>query len=103
MSQRLPVLVEPDLDAGQLEKLIEILWTNETPAALIIREGRPKDVIVQEARASNAEMIVMSAHQHVGWRRVLRRNTAAYVMRQTPCPVLIVRAEAALNSKDRVR
>ena len=76
----------------ELGKLIERLWTNETPAAVIIREGRPKDVILQEARASNADLVVMGAHQHTGWLRVLHRNTAAYVMRQSPCPVLVVRA-----------
>jgi nucleotide-binding universal stress UspA family protein len=75
----------------ELGKLIERLWANETPAAVIIREGRPKDVILQEARASNADLIVMGAHQHTGWLRVLHRNTAAYVMRKSPCPVLVVR------------
>jgi nucleotide-binding universal stress UspA family protein len=75
----------------ELGKLIESLWAIETPAAVIVREGRPKEVIVQEARASNADLIVMGAHQHVGWRRVLHRNTASYVMRHAPCPVLVMR------------
>ena len=75
----------------ELGKLIERLWADETPAAVIIREGRPKDVILQEARASNADLIVMGAHQHAGWRRMFHRNTAAYVMRHAPCPVLVVR------------
>jgi nucleotide-binding universal stress UspA family protein len=76
----------------ELGKLINSLWASETPAAIMIREGRPKDVILQEARAGNADLIVMGAHPHTGWRRVLHRNTAAYVMRHAPCPVLVVRA-----------
>ena len=76
----------------ELSTLIESLWANEIPAAVIIREGRPKDVILQEARANNADLLVMGARQHSGWLRVLHRNTAAYVMRHAPCPVLVVRA-----------
>jgi nucleotide-binding universal stress UspA family protein len=75
----------------ELRKLVKSLWANATTAAVIIREGCPKDVILQEACASNADLIVMGAHQHVGWRRVLHRNTAAYVIRHTSCPVLVVR------------
>jgi nucleotide-binding universal stress UspA family protein len=81
-----------DAARQELEKLVESLWANETPAAVIIREGRPKDVIVQEALACNADLIVMSAHHHLGWRRVLHRDTANYVMRHAPCPALVVRS-----------
>ena len=49
------------------------------------------DVILQEARASHADLIVMGAHQHMGLWRVLHRNTASYVMRHAPCPVLVMR------------
>jgi universal stress protein A len=75
----------------ELRRLVKSLWVDETPAVVIIREGRPKDVILQEARACKADLIVMGAHQHGGWWRVLHRNTAEYVMRRAPCPVLVVR------------
>jgi nucleotide-binding universal stress UspA family protein len=76
---------------ADLGRLINCLWTNETSAAVLIRNGRPKDVIVQEARASNADLIVMGARRHSGWWRVLHRNTVPYVIRNAPCPVLVVR------------
>jgi nucleotide-binding universal stress UspA family protein len=47
-------------------------------------------MILQEAGASNADLIVMGAHQHAGWLGALHRNTAAYVMRQAPCPLVVV-------------
>jgi nucleotide-binding universal stress UspA family protein len=75
----------------QLGKMIESLWAEEIPATVIVREGRPKDVILREARDSNADLIVMGAHQDAGWLRALHRNTASYVMRHAPCPVLVVR------------
>ena len=36
-------------------------------------------------------MSAPEAHQHAGWLPVLHRNTAAYVMRHAPCPVLAAR------------
>jgi len=49
------------------------------------------DVILQEARASHADLIVMGAHQRVGWLGVLHCSTASYVMRHASCPVLVMR------------
>jgi nucleotide-binding universal stress UspA family protein len=75
----------------ELGRLLNSLWASETPAAIMIREGRPKDIILQEAGASQADLIVMGAHPHAGWRRFFHGNTSAYVMSHAPCPVLVVR------------
>jgi nucleotide-binding universal stress UspA family protein len=75
----------------ELGRLINSLWVSETPAMVIIRDGHPKDVILQEARASQADLIVMGARERVGWRRLLSCRTAENVIRHAPCPVLVVR------------
>ena len=80
-----------DTARAELEKLINSLWKDEVPAVIIIREGRPRDVILQEAHTNNADLIVMGAHQRGAWRRFFHSNTAEHVMRYAPCPVLVVR------------
>ena len=80
-----------DTARAELGKLLQHLWANETPAAVIVREGCPKDVILQEAHLNDADLIVMGARPHAGWRRLFHRNTASHVIRAAPCPVLVVR------------
>jgi nucleotide-binding universal stress UspA family protein len=45
------------------------------------------------AKGEGADMIVMSAHGHVGLRRVLVRSVAEVIVRRADCPVLIVKAK----------
>jgi len=79
-----------DAARQNLSKLIEILWAGEIMATVAIQEGRPADVIVQEARARNSDLIIIGTHKKQGRLRLFRRNTAARVIRRAPCPVLVV-------------
>jgi nucleotide-binding universal stress UspA family protein len=73
-----------------LRKLIEILWAGEIMATVAIREGRPADVTVQEARARNSDLVIVGGHEKTGRLRMWRRNTVARVIRRARCPVLVV-------------
>jgi nucleotide-binding universal stress UspA family protein len=73
-----------------LSKLIEVLWAGEIMATVAIQEGRPADVIVEEARARNSDLIIIGTQEKQGLLRLLGRNTAARVIRRAPCPVLVV-------------
>lgn len=53
-----------------------------------VKEGRPHEVIVEEARALGADLIVMGTHGRAGLPRVLLGSVAERVVRTSPVPVL---------------
>ncbi|HUK83204.1 MAG TPA: universal stress protein [Verrucomicrobiae bacterium] len=62
----------------------------QVPTECIACEGRPVDVILQEARALATDMIVMCTHGYCGWLSWLHRHTARQVLRRAPCPVWLI-------------
>lgn len=56
-----------------------------------IRGGRPYQVIVQLAREIDADLIILSTRGHSGLKHLLLGSTAERVVRNAPCPVLVVR------------
>jgi basic amino acid/polyamine antiporter, APA family len=62
----------------------------------LIRARRAGPAIVEEARARNAELVVLGApRQAVGGRRRLFGDTVDYVLREAPCRVLIAAGRKA--------
>ena len=57
--------------------------------------GRVSDVILEEAKASNAELIVIGTHGRRGIGRLVMGSDAEQVLRQSPVPVLLVRGKPA--------
>jgi nucleotide-binding universal stress UspA family protein len=63
------------------------------PEALqFVPEGPPAAEIVKAARRWQADLIVIGSHGRRGIRRALIGSVAEAVVRQAPCPVLVVRA-----------
>jgi len=58
----------------------------------VVAGGKPYQQIVNEAKETNADMIIMARHGAVGAWGFYRRGTAAKVVRHAPCPVLVVPA-----------
>ena len=56
-----------------------------------IRAGRPYQEIIGLAREMDADLIVLSTRGHSGLKHLLLGSTAERVVRNAPCPVLIVR------------
>ena len=52
-------------------------------------------VLIDEARASNADLLVLGTHGRSGVRHLLLGSVAEQVVRGAPVPVLLVRAKAA--------
>jgi nucleotide-binding universal stress UspA family protein len=61
-------------------------------AVLFDPGGRVCDVIVDDARTSGAGLIVMGTHGRRGFRRLTLGSDAELVLRESPVPVLLVRA-----------
>jgi nucleotide-binding universal stress UspA family protein len=58
---------------------------------ILIKSGAPAETIVQTAQEKNCELIVMGTHGHGVIADVLMGNTAKWVIRHSPIPVLVVR------------
>lgn len=60
-------------------------------AKTLVRVGNPPVEIVDAARACGSDLIIISTHGHTGLARVFLGSTTEKVVRQAPCPVLVVR------------
>jgi nucleotide-binding universal stress UspA family protein len=58
----------------------------------IVREGYPAAVIVDEATAQQADLIVIGTHGLSGLKHMLLGSIAERVVQKAPCPVLTVKA-----------
>lgn len=64
------------------------------PSALeFVVAGPPADEIVKAAKTWSADLIVIGTHGRGGVQRALLGSVADGVMRNAPCPVLIIRAK----------
>jgi nucleotide-binding universal stress UspA family protein len=59
--------------------------------------GRVAGAIVEEAREAHCDLIVIGTHGRRGFDRALMGSDAERVMRQSPAPVLLVRAVGAAS------
>ncbi len=83
-------LEEPDQNAAR-----EALEALNVPGVEIERrlmEGEPVAGIVQTARETAADLIVMGTHGRGGLMRVLLGSVAEGVLREAPCPVMTIKA-----------
>jgi nucleotide-binding universal stress UspA family protein len=58
----------------------------------LVREGYPATVIVDEAAAQGADLIVIGTHGHTGLKHLLLGSIAERVVQKAPCPVLTVKS-----------
>jgi nucleotide-binding universal stress UspA family protein len=104
-----PVIYAPDFTLGQialpaidttevenlsnleLKKLIEELVPKEMTAVPILRLGKPFVEIIDYARESNADLIIISSHGHGSVEHILFGSTSEKVIKKAPCPVLTLR------------
>ena len=57
----------------------------------VLSSGRPANEIIAQAKKSGTDLIVISTHGYTGLEHALMGSTAEQVVRQAPCPVLVVR------------
>jgi nucleotide-binding universal stress UspA family protein len=62
-----------------------------------LKGGRVADAIVEEAREAHCNLIVIGTHGRRGFERALMGSDAERVLRQSPVPVLLVRAVGAAS------
>ena len=57
----------------------------------IVQMGEPSREIINVAKARKVDLIVIATHGYTGVKHILLGSTAERVVRQAPCPVLVVR------------
>lgn len=62
------------------------------PVSFLIWEGDPGEAIVEAARAERTDLIVVGSHGRGPLGRALLGSVSDHVVRNAPCPVLVVRA-----------
>jgi universal stress protein A len=80
--------------ASAEENLQAMTGPSRTGAAktrCVTRPGVPSHEIVEFAKESGTDLIVMATHGYTGWKHFCIGSTAERVVRAAPCPVLVVR------------
>jgi nucleotide-binding universal stress UspA family protein len=77
------------------EELSHIKPGDPKTHVLPLGEGNPASAIVNAARETKCDLIVIGTHRRKGLHRLLLGSVAEDVVRQAPCPVLTVRAQAS--------
>ncbi len=79
-------------EAGeQLKTLVQEELEPETKRSHYVHAGKTVDLIEEVARASEADLMVVSTHSDRVVRHALLGSTAEKLVRHAPCPVLVVR------------
>ena len=75
----------------RLRELARTVWPSGIETEVLVRSGRPHEEIVNAARETDADIIILSDGKQSGLLRLLRPRTAQRVIRHAPCPVLMLR------------
>jgi nucleotide-binding universal stress UspA family protein len=85
-------LIDEMVEMGEcrLRKLVDVIWGDAIATDIVVASGKPYVQIVNEAKETNADVIIIASHGAVGSWGFFRRGTVAKVVRSAPCPVLVV-------------
>jgi nucleotide-binding universal stress UspA family protein len=82
-----------ECSGSKIEQLIQRLHFGELEVHSLIREGKPADMINAAAKEGKIDLIVTATHGTGGWRHLVFGSVAEHVIRNAPCPVLVVHAQ----------
>jgi nucleotide-binding universal stress UspA family protein len=80
-----------EVSREQMAKLIPDDLVAKVDHDFIVREGNSAQQVVAFAREAAVDLIVMATHGYSGLEQALLGSTTDRVVRNTPCPVLVVR------------
>jgi nucleotide-binding universal stress UspA family protein len=78
----------------ELGKLVARLSKRGVQCDALLEKGRPHERIVEAAKRTRADLIVMSTQGRTGFSHLMLGSVAEHVVRTAPCPVLVVRGPA---------
>jgi nucleotide-binding universal stress UspA family protein len=77
----------------QLDALVQEVKSRQPGVHAVLREGPTVDEILNVARETSADLIVIGTHGRTGLPHVVLGSVAERVVRRAPCPVLTVRSK----------
>jgi universal stress protein A len=78
----------------EFSRYSDMLSQNKAHAIFTVQYGAPAAVILDYAKAQNADMILLGSHGNTAIARLLVGSTAETVMRKAFCPVVILKTPA---------
>lgn len=87
-----------EYDRARLEVELRqaIAGVPDVPLETVVVFGTPAERIVDMAKTIRADLIIMGTHGRSGLGRLLMGSVAEKVLRQAPCPVLLVKPPPAV-------
>ena len=77
---------------SRLDGLVSSLVSAQVTADYLLRAGLPNDSILEAARTSSADLIIMGTHGRRGLSYALYGSVVKSVLRKSHCPILTVRS-----------
>lgn len=87
--------IEADLEKAAEEDLAQLVIDEKykgITATRLVLVGSPAEMILQQAKSQDVDLIILGSHGRSGLTRLLMGSVAEAVLRKAPCPVLIVKA-----------
>ena len=73
-------------------------YLKDTKHETMLRVGHPASEILAAVNETGADLVVMATHGRTGVSHLVLGSVAERVVREAPCPVLIVRAKSAARA-----
>jgi universal stress protein A len=77
----------------RLERLAQSVAPGDLPVVCEVRTGKPAAEVVRYARERDVGLIAMSTHGRTALAQVVMGSVAERVVREAPCPVLVIRPQ----------
>ena len=87
--------------AEQLARVSNELENNLVQVEVILLVGTPVTIILEQAKKLAADYIVLGSHGHTAFYDLLIGSTASGVLKNAPCPVIIVPHNLAGKRKEK--
>lgn len=87
-------IIEPEGNAAEVRQRLEQFDPKDPRVAVeyLVDQGDPATELLDMARKSHCDLVVIGTHGRTGISRLLAGSVAEQVMRYAPCPVLTVRS-----------
>lgn len=90
-----PWLIKPTNVIHNIDSAEQVLASAGLKATTAVLSGKPKEVILEEAKKWNADLIVVGSHGRRGFKRFLLGSVSEAVAMKAHCSVVVVRGPAA--------
>jgi len=76
---------------NSMKKVTDDLAAQGIKAEIVIKDGHPAEKIIEAAKESGAELIVVGSHGRHGAKKFLLGSVSSKVVEHAPCHVLVVK------------